>query len=188
MLIYIVRHGETNLNVKGVLQGHLDEPINQSGVDLAEITGREMRDIHFDACISSPLVRAKETAEIILRETGNDIPVETDERIKEMNFGEKEGDKLASMGEEGMLFFTDSFHFKGFPGGENIQQVCDRTKEFMDELIARDDGKTYLISTHGVALRALLNPFYEDRANFWQSQVPYNCCVTSSRRPKDRHA
>ena len=74
MVIYIVRHGETVLNAKGVMQGRLDEPLNQKGRDLAEMTGKAMKGIHFDYCISSPLNRAKETAEIILRESENDIP------------------------------------------------------------------------------------------------------------------
>lgn len=48
MLIYIIRHGETDLNAKGILQGWLDEPLNGNGRKLATITGREMRNIHFD--------------------------------------------------------------------------------------------------------------------------------------------
>ena len=48
---------------------------------------------------------------------------------------------------------------------------------FIKELIARDDDKTYLIATHGCALRAMLNFLYEDPSSFWQKNVPYNCCV-----------
>ena len=49
--------------------------------------------------------------------------------------------------------------------------------EFLRELAARDDGKTYLVATHGCALRCMLNPFYEDPSDFWQGRVPYNCSV-----------
>lgn len=177
MLIYIIRHGETNLNALGVLQGRLDEPLNQEGRDLAVVTGQEMKDIHFDACYSSPLVRAKETAEIVLKESGNDIPIIIEERIQEMDFGDMEGKKLTVMGETGKLFFTDSFRFPGFPGGDNVQQLCARTQDFLKELLARDDDKTYLIATHGCALRAMLNFLYDDPSSFWQKNVPYNCCV-----------
>jgi len=83
MTIYIVRHGETDLNSKGVMQGQIDEPLNNVGLELAEITGKTMKGIQFDYCISSPLSRAKETAEIILRESGNDIPCTIDDRIME---------------------------------------------------------------------------------------------------------
>ena len=88
MTIYVLRHGETALNAKGVMQGLLNEPLNQNGRALAVLTGQGMRGIHFDGCISSPLVRAKETAEIILRESGNDIPITVDERVREINFGD----------------------------------------------------------------------------------------------------
>ena len=137
MKFYIVRHGETRLNVEAVLQGRLDEPINQSGRDLAAITGQNMRGIHFDACISSPLVRAYETAEIILRESGNDIPIATDDRLQEMAFGVWEGRKLADMGEGSQRYVTDAFNYERFEGGEDVYDVCVRTQEIdLRDLVA----------------------------------------------------
>lgn len=182
MLIYIVRHGETNSNVKGYLQGWTNDPLNENGHKLAVITGQGMKGIKFDYCISSPLIRARETAEIILRETGNNIPIAFDDRIKEINMGEWERKKFRP-GErevderEIKIFFTDPFHFAGFPGGETIAQVCERTQQFLKDLIARDDGKTYLVTTHGFALRAMLNFLYEDKNDYWHGHVPYNCAV-----------
>ena len=172
---YIIRHGETALNARAVMQGWIDEPLNQNGRDLAVMTGQAMKDIHFDCCISSPLKRARETVEIILRESGNDIPILTDDRIKEINFGDLEGRRLTEMGEAGMLFYKDPFRFAGFPNGENFQDVCKRTQAFLKELIARDDGKTYLIGAHGGALRAMVNFLYPDPDDFWRGHAPYNC-------------
>ena len=86
--------------------------------------------------------------------------------------------ELFDRGQEGLLFYTDPFRFAGFPGGEKIQDVCDRTQAFLKELIARDDGKTYLVATHGCALRAMLNFLYEDPSDYWHGHVPYNCAVT----------
>ena len=54
MLLYIIRHGETDYNAKGVLQGRMDAPLNESGRSLAAIVGRAMKGIRFDRCISSP--------------------------------------------------------------------------------------------------------------------------------------
>ena len=89
MKIYIVRHGETNGNLQGVLQGWTDEPLNEKGRELAIITARALSDIKFDVVISSPLSRAYETAEIILRENRKDTPpIQVDDRLKEMFFGE----------------------------------------------------------------------------------------------------
>ena len=182
MLIYIVRHGETRSNVEGFLQGWTNDPLNDNGVKLAEITGQGMRGIKFDCCISSPLIRARQTAAIILRETGNNIPISFDDRIKEINMGDWEGKKFRP-GErevdehEIKMFFTDPFHFKGCQEGETIRQVCERTQEFLKELIAKDDGKTYLVTTHGFALRGMLNFLYEDPTDYWHGHVPYNCAV-----------
>ena len=176
MFIYIVRHGETDANVKGYLQGWLDRSLNERGRDLAVMSGQGMKGIRFDSCISSPLIRARETAEIILRESGNaDVPVITDERIKEINFGSCERtdvkDKSVSW------FFTNPPITYRFESGESIAQVMERTQSLLKELIARDDNKTYLISTHGCALRAMLNFLYEDPSDYWHGHVPYNCCV-----------
>ena len=178
MKIYVVRHGETALNAKGVMQGRLNEPLNENGRALAALTGKAIKGIRFDRCISSPLVRATQTAEILLRESGNTIPVEIDCRITEIDFGDMEGKKIAEMGEEGRRFFTDPFHFAGFPNGESIRDVCERTQAFLRELIARDDGKTYLVSTHGCALRGMINGLSETPADYWLGHAPYNCSFT----------
>ena len=94
MKVYLMRHGETDYNKKGLIQGTLDIPLNEFGLELAEKTkeGFEKEGLTFDYCYCSPLIRARQTAEIILR--GTDTPLSYDERIREMNFGEGEGQIL----------------------------------------------------------------------------------------------
>lgn len=175
MRIYIVRHGETEANKKGYLQGWTDIPLNENGRIIAELTGRGLKGIRFDHCFSSPLIRAKETAEILLRESGNSISVSFDDRIKEMNFGSFEGMNVRD--EKVIRFLKELIVDYKFPDGESFQEVMKRTQEFLKELIAKDDDKTYLVSTHGCALRAMLNFLYEDKDDYWHGRVPYNCCV-----------
>ena len=175
MRIYIVRHGETDANENGWLQGWSNGTLNESGRMLAEITGRGMKDIRFDCCISSPLLRAKETAEIILKESGNSISVSFDERIIEINFGSFE--RMSIRDEKVMRFLKKPVIDYKFPDGESIANVIERTQEFLKELMAKDDGRTYLVSTHGCALRSMLNFLYEDPDDYWHGHVPYNCCV-----------
>lgn len=181
MRIYVVRHGETRSNVEGRLQGQSNDELNENGVRLAAVTGQGMRGIHFDECITSPLIRAADTAKIILRESGNgDTPVLFDDRLKEISFGIYEGRKIGvdeTQTEAMKSFLHDPMNFRGLEGGETILQVCSRTQEFLKELAARDDGKTYLIATHGCALRCMLNMLYDDPSDFWQGRVPYNCSV-----------
>ena len=175
MRIYIVRHGETNANKEGYLQGWSNGPLNENGRLLSEITGRGMKGIRFDHCISSPLSRAKKTAEIILGKSDNSVSVSTDDRLKEINFGSAE---RMNIRDENVVRFLKNpvFDFR-FPDGESIADVMERTQDFLKELIAKDDGKTYLVSTHGCALRSMLNFLYEDPEDYWHGHVPYNCCV-----------
>jgi len=175
MPIYIIRHGETQANEQGYLQGWSNDPLNENGRRLAVLTGLALSDIIFDYCISSPLIRAKETAEIILRESGNNIQIQLDDRIKEIGFGRYE--RADIRGTEVAGFLVEPNIEYQFPEGESILQVMKPTQKFLKELIIKDDGKNYLISTHGCALRAMLNYLYENPDDFWHGHVPYNCCV-----------
>ena len=89
MKLYIVRHGETDWNKARRVQGFSDIPLNEYGRHLARETAEGMKDIPFDLAYTSPLVRARETAEIIL--AGREIPLIESNGIKEMGFGEYEG-------------------------------------------------------------------------------------------------
>lgn len=179
MKLYIVRHGETALNAGGYLQGWGNEPLNEAGRALAVLTGQGMRGIRFDGCYSSPLQRARETAEIILRECGCEgVPILEDFRLKEIYLGEDEGCRLgegASSYEEELRYFTEPRSFRGFAGGENILQVCERTRSFLEELKAREDNKTYLVATHACPFRALQDYAHNHSGDFWRGHLPYNC-------------
>lgn len=187
MLLYIIRHGETRLNVKGCLQGWVDEPLNQNGRDLALETGKGLKNVHFDLIITSPLKRAKETAELVTvasREQFGGIPVLEDDRLKEINWGSWDTlgcleSNFAIPGDNYNMFFTDACHFEGAPDGESIMDVCDRTGDFYREIIANPEYQnwTILISTHGCAMRAMLRAVYSDKTDFWHGHVPYNCAV-----------
>ena len=88
-MLYIMRHGRTDWNDLRKLQGRTDIPLNDAGREMAEAARKEYADVHFDICFCSPLIRARETAEIVLRD--RNIPIVPDDRLKEMSFGECEG-------------------------------------------------------------------------------------------------
>ena len=73
MKLYIMRHGETAWNVEGRLQGQTDTELNENGVRLAKVTAEGLKNIPFDLGISSPLRRAKHTAELVL--AGRNVPL-----------------------------------------------------------------------------------------------------------------
>ena len=89
MMLYIVRHGETDWNREHKVQGRTDIPLNDYGRRLARETAEGMKDIPIDLCFTSPLLRAKETAQIILE--GRNVPLCDEERIQEISFGRYEG-------------------------------------------------------------------------------------------------
>lgn len=110
MRVYYIRHGETAWNKEKLLQGRTDIPLNENGRAVAVLTGKGLSEVHFDLCITSPLDRAMETAERILKENRTALPSVTpdrwpagtvsgrggirfftDERLKEYCFGVWEG-------------------------------------------------------------------------------------------------
>lgn len=183
MLLYIIRHGETPWNTKGLLEGHADIELNENGRRLARITAEKMKEIPFDVAFSSPLKRAYETAEIILG--GRNIPIVQDERLTEIAFGEWEGlccrkDNYTIPSRSFSDFFKNPFVYQPPKGGETVAEVCERTKDFYEELIRKPEyqDKTILIASHGCAVRGILNSVYEDKEDFWRGKVPANCSVS----------
>ena len=85
MRLYMVRHGETDWNKAKKVQGRADIPLNAYGRELAEKTAEGLRGISFDLAYTSPLSRAKETAQIVLQ--GRKIPLIEEPQIQEICFG-----------------------------------------------------------------------------------------------------
>lgn len=182
MRLYIIRHGETDWNVKGRLQGQSDTELNENGIRLAQITAEKMRDIPFDIGFTSPLKRARRTAEILLE--GRKVPLLDDDRLKEIAFGAWEGlccrlENMEIPGGQFEAFYKRPLEFVPGEGGETVRQVCERTREFYQELIQKPEYQemNILIASHGCAVRALLQNVYEDKKDFWKGHVPPNCAV-----------
>lgn len=184
MKIYMIRHGETDWNKVFRLQGHADIPLNEAGKALAEITAQALRDVEFSRIYTSPLKRAKETA-LILK--GNrDIPVIEEERIKEISFGIYEGYHCSEAhydvpDSEFISFFINPGAYIPPQDAESIEDLCERTTDFLMELVHNKEMKdeTILISTHGAAIRGLLSTVHKrSKAEFWKGGVHQNCAVT----------
>ena len=90
-MLYIMRHGRTDWKDAHRIQGRTDIPLNDEGRQMARDAAEEYKDLHLDICYCSPMIRAKETAQILL--SGRDVPIVYDERLIEMGFGIYEGIK-----------------------------------------------------------------------------------------------
>lgn len=153
---YIVRHGETQWNAERRVQGHTDIPLHDGGREQGALTGRRLADTRFGAVYSSDLVRARETAEIIVA-TSNTGPYEIvfDERLREVSFGKLEGKTWTEMDDE--IRAVQHVQDLGFapPGGESYRQLLDRLGGFAEMLKERHPHDDVLVVGHGAAFRAL---------------------------------
>lgn len=176
-MLYLIRHGITEWNVIKRLQGQTDVPLNEEGRKMAQAAHDEYKDVHFDICFASPLVRAKETAEILLKD--RDIPIEYDDRLKEMGFGENEGmlnyrDESSSIS---VLFRTPEKYTSSINGSETFDELFARTGEFLAERVEPllKENKDVLIVGHGAMNSSIVcrmkGRSYED---FWKEGIP-NC-------------
>lgn len=184
MKMYIIRHGQTPWNARKCLQGRSDVDLNENGIYLAELTGKALRDVTFDMTFTSPLIRAKHTAQCIL--AGRKVPIIEDERLIEISFGIYEGCCYAEENRQvPQQWIENFFHapqdYVAAPGGESLDDVEKRTRNFMEDICSRKElqDKTILVSTHGCALRGLLNSIREsNREDYWHGGVSKNCAVS----------
>ena len=184
MKMYIIRHGQTPWNARKCLQGRSDVDLNENGIYLAELTGKALRDVTFDMAFTSPLIRAKHTAQCIL--AGRKVPIIEDERLIEISFGIFEGCCYAEENRQvPQQWIENFFHapqdYVAAPGGESLDDVEKRTRNFMEDICSRKElqDKTILVSTHGCALRGLLNSIREsNREDYWHGGVSKNCAVS----------
>ena len=182
MRLYFVRHGQTDWNKARKLQGQVDVPLNEFGEQLAIKTAKGLKNITFDVCYTSPLLRARRTAELILEPQAGKVPIIEDDRIREMSFGVYEGKNLLH---EVPKTFHDGFnHPERYvvpEGGESFQEVLDRTADFLKEISHRPEYQetTILVTTHGAALAGILANIKEAGiSNYWGVGVHKNCAVT----------
>lgn len=182
MLIYIIRHGETDANVEGRLQGHTDFDINERGIEMAVQTGIALKDIDFDVAYCSPLMRARHTAEIVLDHSDNaDVELISDERITEIDMGDWElkrfkGEASELSEAETDMLFNDLFGLGSFPGGESLVSLCERCQAFLRDIATRDYEKVLIIA-HAFGVRGMLNFLYDDPTDFWHHAGPKNCVM-----------
>ena len=184
MRIYLVRHGQTNLNLKKLMQGRTDEPLNETGREQAGIIRDLLKDVTFDVVYASPLDRAIETACVAGRTSRNLVRI--DDRLIETDFGIYEKRPYSAMGLKMSLYWALPEIFPAPESVETIRSMTERASSFLKEL----EGKTYenvLIAAHGGILRAL-NGYLLDRKNGirWRPKM-HNCEVRVYEVTDGRH-
>lgn len=156
---YIIRHGQTDWNKVYKLQGRTDIELNENGKNMAREAREKYKDIDIDVCYSSPLKRAYETAEIIFGD--RNIPIIKDDRLMEMCFGKYEGavKVMETPGHPMGVFFRDPVNYHADESGESYEQLYERTRGFIDEVLLPEleAGKNVVVVGHGAMNLSIIN-------------------------------
>ena len=182
MELFIVRHGETVWNKDCRLQGSTDIKLNDAGRRVAELTGEALKDVNIDKIYSSPLSRAYETACLI---RGNrDIEIIKDERLRELCFGDLEGQIMPEMKADINSHFQNFFEApeKYVPDekGEKLEALCERTADFMEKVIIpqADKAERIMIVGHGAMNKSIMCYIKGHGIDkFWSGGLQKNCNV-----------
>lgn len=145
-MIYFVRHGQTDYNLNKIYAGQQDIPLNRNGIKQAQQTALILKDIKFDACFCSPLIRAKQTCEEILKFHKN-LAVNCDDRLKERYYGKLENLPVGSIKFNRWKIGEDENQIKQFEI-EEIMSVYNRVSDFFDEILNKYGNKNILVVAH----------------------------------------
>lgn len=180
--LYLVRHGETEHNRRGIIQGGgVDSELNAAGRAQAKALAQRLRSVSIDTLYASTLQRAKQTADILARP--HDPLSRTYLRdLSEMDWGVFEGEPPSEERDEAMgtlkSAWREGAYDRTVEGGESIRDVQERAQQAIRHILARDAGQTVLVVTHGRYLRVLLATILDDYGLEHMQELGHsNTCV-----------
>ena len=173
--IYLVRHGETEYNNREIIHGQYDVPLNEYGIKQAKLLGLELKNTHFDLCICSPLGRAKQTANEILKHHPN-VPIIYDDRLMEIYLGD-----LENTTEYPIDYLQDEkLDVLIKHGVESHAHFFMRIKSALDDITTKYNDKDILVVSHCGAIRMstiYFNPTDECIEKYYYKINIRNCSV-----------
>ncbi len=170
--IFIVRHGQTDWNKLGIVQGKTNISLNEKGIAEAKAIRNKINIDIIDACYVSPLNRTIETAKIV---TDNKIDLILDDRLIERGFGSLEGKPFDY--EITAKSWDYKINYDEY-GIETIKEVLKRAKNFLDYINKTYDNKNVLVVSHGACIKALyFNVICYDENTDFLSFFPENGAI-----------
>lgn len=149
VMLYVARHGQTDWNISGKIQGLADISLNEEGKRQAYQLKEKTASLGLDYVITSPLLRAKQTAEII---SDFEIPIVIDKRLTERDFGEFEG--LTKQDFDTSSFWNHRLNQK-YEKAENVRDFLTRVYHFLDEYKTIYETNNVLVVTHAGVVPAI---------------------------------
>lgn len=156
--IYLIRHGQTDFNLKNIVQGSgVDTDLNEKGRSQAEAFYNKYKHVSFDKVYTSALKRAQQS---VAHFVNSGIPTEALAGLNEISWGNKEGQKITPSEDEYYHYMIKQWQLGNtalkIEKGESPEDVVMRMKPAVDLIMSRTDEKTILICMHGRAIRILL--------------------------------
>lgn len=158
MRIFVARHGQTQWNAEKRVCGLTDLPLTEQGLQQAEALADALAEQPIHLIISSPMLRARQTANAVARK--RNLPVMTDDRLTEQNYGIFEG---VNRKDPGFLANKRQFAYR-YPGGESMMDVAYRVYGLLNELKEKYPEKNILLVCHGGICR-IVRTYFEDMTN-----------------------
>ena len=177
--IILVRHGETEWNVKEVFRGGIDIDLNETGLKQAQLLAKYLSDIKIDAIYSSPLKRALTTAEIMA--SYHKLKVEIAPGLIDFDYGEWQGLPHQEVRDKYIRLYAQWIErpeLIKMPAGESLDEVRERAMGVVDRVIAKYEGCVVLVS-HRVVNKVLICALLGlDNSRFWNIKQD-TCGITS---------
>lgn len=149
MKLYVLRHGKTEGNVNDVMSGHQEVYLTEEGKEEVKKVSEILPSKHIDLILASPLIRTRQTAEIV---SNGKIPIIYEEKLKSRNHGEFAGMKRCDVNLEEYW----NFHLnKQYKEAESVKDVYKRTKEVINLVKTKYSDKTVLLVTHSGICRMI---------------------------------
>lgn len=173
-MICLIRHGETDWNAQGRIQGGTDIELNEKGVNQAEACKTYFEGSDWEVIVTSPMKRAKRTAEIINQALNLELVEMSD--FMERTFGEAEGLTLA----ERKTLFPDG----NYPGQESRKDLEDRVMAGIEAINKTYPNKRVLLIAHGAVIHSILSVMSEEIA-FTNTKL-LNACLSNVEYKEDK--
>jgi uncharacterized phosphatase len=165
--ICLIRHGETDWNARGKIQGKTDIPLNENGIKQAQQCRNYLMDSDWDVIITSPLERAKHTA-MIINEAMQLKLVEMDE-FMERSFGDAEGKTR----EERAILYPDN----QYPNQESREDLITRLRNGLEKILSQFPNQKVILVAHGAVIHTLLTIVSEDQLTI--EKYLSNACISN---------
>jgi broad specificity phosphatase PhoE len=156
MNLYMVRHGQTGASRENRFSGSSDPPLTAVGEAMAQAFAQAYASLKWDAIYTSPMLRARQTADALCRLTG--VQATVDNGLKEIDYGEWEGlrqDEVRERWPEAFEYWADDVASRGTPGGETAFQVAARAMRVVEAIRSRYQRGNVLLVSHKATLRVI---------------------------------